>query len=178
MGAKFAPSIANLFTAEWEDKVIFKEKRDELIFYKRFIDDLFFIWAGSAVSLHQFLQELNNNNNNIELTSHWHSEEINFLDVNVYRRNDRLETKVYFKMTDRNSYLPTSSGHHPLWLKNIPKGQIMRVRRNCSEDDNFILQSKTLTDRFEARGYDPHFLEKVVEEVGSVSRDVSPGIEK
>lgn len=42
MGANFAPSIANLFMAEWEDKVIFKEQRTELIFYKRFIDNLFF----------------------------------------------------------------------------------------------------------------------------------------
>lgn len=32
MGAKFAPSITNLFMAEWEDKVIFKERGAELIF--------------------------------------------------------------------------------------------------------------------------------------------------
>lgn len=159
--------------AEWEDKVIFKDKREELIFYRCFIDDLFFflIWAGPAESLLQFLQVLNNNNN-IKLTSHWHTEEINFLDVSVYRQNDRLKTKVYFKATDRNSYLPSFSGRRPLWLKNIPKEQIMRVRRNCSEDTNFILQSETLTVRFEARGYDPQYLEKVIEEVGSVSRDI------
>lgn len=111
--------------------------------------------------------------NNIKLTSHWHSEEINFLVVNIYRRDDRLETKVYFKETDRNSYVPTSSGHHPLWLKNIPKGQIMRVKRNCSTQvENFLSQSKILTERFKARGYDPQILEKVVEEVGLISRDV------
>lgn len=57
MRAKFAPTIANLFMAEWED--IFKDKRSKLIFYKRFIDDLFFIWAGTTESLCLFLQKLN-----------------------------------------------------------------------------------------------------------------------
>lgn len=61
----------------------------------------------------------------------------------------------------------------PLWLKNIPKGQIMRVKRNCSTQvENFLSQSKILTERFKARGYDPQILEKVVEEVGLISRDV------
>lgn len=51
MGAKISPSIANLFMAEWEDKIIFKERRAGLLFYKRFIDDIFFIWAGPVDSL-------------------------------------------------------------------------------------------------------------------------------
>lgn len=29
MGAKFAPSLANLFMGEWEDKVVFHERRAE-----------------------------------------------------------------------------------------------------------------------------------------------------
>lgn len=170
MGAKFTPSIANLFMAEWEDKTIFKEQRSELVFYKHFIDDLFFIWDGTSDSLEVFIRSLNNNRNNIKLISDWHKDEINFLDVNIYRLNDRLETKVYFKKTDRNSYLPISSGHHPLWLRNIPKGQIMRVKRNCSEDAQFLAQSKILTKRFEARGYDPEILKRVVEEVALIPR--------
>lgn len=55
MGAKFAPNIKNLFMAEWEDFwVIFKERRAELFFNKRFIDDLFFISAGLVDLLQHF----------------------------------------------------------------------------------------------------------------------------
>lgn len=61
MGAKFTPSIANLFMGEWEDKIIFSTKKEELRLYKRYIDDLFFIWAGSKLSLQGFLDELNAN---------------------------------------------------------------------------------------------------------------------
>lgn len=53
MEAKFALSIANLFMAEWEDVTIFAVRREELIFYRRHID-IFFIWAGSSLSLKLF----------------------------------------------------------------------------------------------------------------------------
>lgn len=33
MGAKFTPSLANLFMEEWEDKSVFAIKRDGLLFY-------------------------------------------------------------------------------------------------------------------------------------------------
>lgn len=115
--------------------------------------------------LQQFITQLNANNNNIKFTSQWSSEEINFLDVTIYRQDNKLGTKVFFKPTDRNSYLPTQSGHHPLWLKNSPKGQIVRVKRNCSQTDDFNSQSKVLTERFKAKGYNPQFFDKVVEEV-------------
>lgn len=46
----------------------------------------------------------------------------------------------------------------------------MRVKRNCSENENFIAQSKILTERFEARGYNPEVLKRVVEEVGAIPR--------
>lgn len=47
MGAKYAPSLANLFMAEWEDRKVFSQKRPQLLFYRRFIDDLLFIWEGT-----------------------------------------------------------------------------------------------------------------------------------
>lgn len=91
--------------------------------------------------------------------------------MSIYPRDSKLETKVFFKPTDRNRYLPTTSGHDPLWIKNIPKGPIMRVKRNCSKESNFLTQSKILTERFEARGYKSHIMEKLVEEIRVIPRE-------
>lgn len=113
-------------------------------------------------------------NNNIRLTSQWSKEGINFLDVNIYHQNDKLETKVFFKHMDHNSYFPIQSEHHPLWLKNIPKCQIIRVKRNCSTADNFISQSKILKDRFGAKGYNPQFLHRIMEEVMTLPSENCP----
>lgn len=56
MGARFAPSIANLFMGEWMDKCVFANKKEGLLFYRRFIDNLFFIWEGDECSLHKFMR--------------------------------------------------------------------------------------------------------------------------
>lgn len=43
---------------------------------------------------------------------------------------------------------------HPEHLrKGIPKGQFLRVRRNCSDDNDFKMEAADLTRRFQARGY-------------------------
>lgn len=88
--------------------------------------------------------------------------------IYIYRVNYKLETQVYFKPTDHSSFLPLQSGHHPLWLRNIPKGQIMRVKRNCSTVDDFVVQSEELKDRFIEKGYTPQRLDAIVDEIKAI----------
>lgn len=72
---------------------------------------------------------------------------IHFLDVDVMRQGSTLITTVYFKPTDRNSFLLVRSGHHPHWLKNIPNGQMMSVGRNCTTDSDFKTQRQIYSER-------------------------------
>lgn len=156
---------------EWEDKKRFSTTRTQLLLYKRYIDDLFFIWEGSRDSLQEFLNELNSNNNNIRLTSDFSQNDIHFLDVNIFRQGDGLGTKVYFKPTDSNSYLPSSSGHHPKWLKNIPKGQLTRVKRNCSNKADFLRQAQVVRKKFVEKGYVGETLDSTIQELAVRPRD-------
>lgn len=146
-------------------------KKESLLFYRRYIDNLFFIWEGNESSLQEFMSELNSNDNNIKLDYESNREQIHFLDVNILRQGDTLTTTVYFKPIDRNSYLPLSSGHRPLWLRNIPKGQMIQVRRNCTTDNDFQIQSKIIKDRFLQKGYREHDLNVIVHEVGGIPRE-------
>lgn len=68
MGAKFAPSVANAFMAQWEEEAVHKNPPMKLTLYKRFIDNLIIIWNGSKVSLEKFLCDLNQNDRKIQLT--------------------------------------------------------------------------------------------------------------
>ena len=61
MGAKFAPSLAHLFMALWEEQVLYPNKNDNLHFWCSFIDDAFYIWKGDVNSLKQFMADLNSN---------------------------------------------------------------------------------------------------------------------
>lgn len=48
MLTKFAPSVANLLMAHWEESVIFAPPWHELIFWRCYVDDVLFIWKGSV----------------------------------------------------------------------------------------------------------------------------------
>ncbi|PIO25998.1 hypothetical protein AB205_0190500, partial [Aquarana catesbeiana] len=171
MGAKYAPSLANLFLAEWEDRWVFNPKPAQLRFYHRFIDDLLLIWEGSRESAIDFISFLNNNSNNIRLDHVISDTSVNFLDVTLTKINNTISTKVYFKMTDRNSYLSIRSGHHPNWIKNIPKGQMLRVRRNCSDLDTYAIQANILKERFLQKGYKGDALNNIIQEVANIPRE-------
>lgn len=61
--------------------------------------------------------------------------------VRVYTSSTQRFIKVtgnyvpepFFKETDRNR----SSFHHPKWINNIPKGQLMRMHHNCESEGDY-----------------------------------------
>uniref|UniRef100_A0A8C5PCD7 Reverse transcriptase domain-containing protein n=1 Tax=Leptobrachium leishanense TaxID=445787 RepID=A0A8C5PCD7_9ANUR len=61
MGSKVAPSYANLFMAQWEKTWIKNNHEwvDNIFNYKRYIDDIIFIWRGSEENLGKFLEFVN-----------------------------------------------------------------------------------------------------------------------
>lgn len=95
MGAKYAPSLANLFLAEWEDRQVFNWRQPQLLFYRRFINYLLFIWEGSRESGIDFITHLNDNSNNIRLDYVISDTMVNFLDVTILKTNSIISTKVF-----------------------------------------------------------------------------------
>ena len=65
----------------------------------------------------------------------------------------KLLTKIYTKATDRQSYLHKSSAHPHHLKKSIPYGQALRIRRICTNPEEFEAASKKLTTKLEERGY-------------------------
>lgn len=81
-----------------------------------------------------------------------------------------MHTKTFFKGTDRNGYIPISSCHHPRWKVNIPKGQLLRLRRNCDSAEDFLTQADTNIERFKKKGYSPQALAKLKEKMSKVDQ--------
>lgn len=86
---------------------------------------------------------------------------IDYLDLQIFKDKGELCTKTFFKKTDRNVYIPTSSCHHPKWIGNIPKGQLLRIRRNCLRVEDYDIQADILINRFREKGYKPEQLIKL-----------------
>lgn len=131
-----------------------------------------FMWEGDQPSLDAFVQKLDSNTKNIQLSWNFSKEKIVFLDLEIWKDSEGFRLCNYLKPTDRNSYIPLGSCHHKSWLCNIPRGQFVRLRRNCTRDSDFIAQSTLLTSRFVEKGYDAHTLKSEVEKVLAMDRTV------
>uniref|UniRef100_A0A8C5P9M3 Reverse transcriptase domain-containing protein n=1 Tax=Leptobrachium leishanense TaxID=445787 RepID=A0A8C5P9M3_9ANUR len=143
MGTKFLPSYANLYMAGWESQFVYGSRSwalGNVLSYRRYIDDVFFIWRGLEDDLRSFLTGLDSPEWGIKLDSKWSNDSVTFLDLNIYREGNKLKSKTFFKEVDTNTFIEKNSCHNPTWLKGVPKGQFIRLRRNCTDVDIFKQQ--------------------------------------
>uniref|UniRef100_A0A803JPB3 Reverse transcriptase domain-containing protein n=1 Tax=Xenopus tropicalis TaxID=8364 RepID=A0A803JPB3_XENTR len=156
MGAKFAPTYANLYMGWWEETHIYGGNMDSLrsiIFYKRYVDDLLLVWQGSELDFSDFVSSLNENSLNLRFTSDFNQTSIAFLDLKLVASGHSIETTTFRKACAGNSLLRADSCHPQHLFKGIPLGQFYRIRRNCSTMDAYLEQACHLRDRFLDRGY-------------------------
>ncbi|XP_069609367.1 uncharacterized protein [Ranitomeya imitator] len=155
MGARCAPAFENLFLGWWEHTVVYVSNFfiNKVRHWSRFIDDIFFIWSGSIEECLEFLDVLNHNPFNIILTHQFSSVAVQFVDLEVKCQNGKLSTCLYRKPTAVNSLLEYRSFHPKHTRDGIPRGQFLRARRNCTDDEDFRREAHDLTERFRRRNY-------------------------
>lgn len=85
MGTRVAPSYANLFIGHFEETYIYSNPpfKEKIHLYKRYIDDLFFLWEGSEEEALNFTVYLNNNSWGISFSPEFGTLEIDFLDLSI-----------------------------------------------------------------------------------------------
>lgn len=102
--------------------------------------------------LKTFTKKMDNNTKNIKLTWNVDLNQTIFLDLEIFKKNGLFQTRNHFKPTDRNAYIPLNSCHHKMWLCNFPRRQFIRLR-NCSSEEEFLLQSQVLANRVIQKGH-------------------------
>ena len=127
IGTKFAPPYANLFMAGLE-KCIFENSGYHPYLWLSFLDDTFCIWTDGLEKLQEFFEFLNAFHPTIKFTMGYSYETINFLDVQVSKKNSTLESDRYCKDTNRHQHLHAKSCHRYVYKKCIPFGQAIRLR--------------------------------------------------
>ncbi|CAJ0955464.1 unnamed protein product [Ranitomeya imitator] len=160
MGAKCAPTYGNIFLGWWEEKIVYPSVtfKNQVRNWYRYIDDVFFVWLGTKEDCIEFIDGLNSNPHNIFLTHSVSNSTIAFLDLKIFVRGNRLATDLFRKPTATNALLEFNS-FHPWHTKvGVPTGQFLRVRRNCTLDQDFLSQARDLTDHFKQRNYPKHII--------------------
>ena len=121
----------------------------------RYVDDTFVLWPHKEDELDTFHQHLNSQHPSIQFTMEKESEgKISFLDVQIERKEGKLSTGVYRKITHTDRYINYASHHHPK-----TKTGVIACLRNRAEkvSDQQSLESELshLKKTFRANGYPP-----------------------
>ena len=153
MGTKCAPNYASLFMGKFEELHIMPKIKDFILIYIRYIDDLFFVWKGSEQDLIKFFKEINEIHPTIKFDYVYSRKSVNFLDTKVTIDGKKLSTSLYTKPTDRKAYLHARSYHPQSTKKAIPYSQAARIRRICTDENDFDLLANKLKKDLLNRGY-------------------------
>ena len=171
MGTKCAPTYASIFMGDFEKREIYPRTKNKILKYLRFIDDIFLIWTAPLNELEDFFRIINTVHPSISFTTEHSQSHINYLDTTVSIQNNRLEYKIFKKPTDRSLYLHNTS-YHPNNLKNnIPYGQALRLKKICTNHDEYNKSLFKMKEAFLKRGYQNEHLDKQFDKVKTKNRD-------
>ena len=192
MGSRPIPGYANIFMDRKIDRNIeiiaeklTKSSESTLKLFKRFLDDLFFVFIGSSVTLHRLLDEMNNIHPSIKFTMTHTTplSEMNnpccacpiktsipYLDTSCSIKNGKIILDLYRKETDRNQYLLTSSCHPSFCTRNIPYSLATRINRICSEEKTREMRFKELKSMLLSRGYGMDLIDAGIEKARAIPR--------
>ena len=184
MGARYAPSLANIFMAKFEREVDRKCYLKPCLYF-RFLDDIFIIWNHGEENFKTYLDILNSHHPNIKFTARCELISNDYLDLTIFKgpkfhQTGHLDTKIFFKETDTHSLLNKASFHPRHIFKGILKSQITRFYRNCSQKDDFEAACSTVFAVLRKRGYSRRFLRyaksEVLREINSGEGVTPPGV--
>ena len=172
MGTKMAPNYANIFMASLEIPFL-ESSPSKPIFYRRFLDDIFFVWADGEHSLSKFISDFNSLHPSITFTHTYSQESVHFLDVTVSVSCTSISTSLYKKPTDRQQYLHFHSSHPRHCKTGVPYSQAHRYRRICSEMTQFDTHAQELRAAFLRHKYPEKIIDNAIERARSLDRGVT-----
>ncbi len=91
---------------------------------------------------------MNRIHNSIKFTRELSTNSLSFLDVNICITDGILSVSLYTKPTDTHNYLQFDSSHSPSCREAIPYGQFLRVKRDCSKNEDYITNLNILKGPF------------------------------
>ncbi|UYV79273.1 hypothetical protein LAZ67_17001880, partial [Cordylochernes scorpioides] len=142
------------------DKWITTQFPTDIIIYKRYIDDIFCICTANKVN--HILTSLNNYYPRIKFTIEVEKKnnKLPFLDINIIRSQNRLQTSVYYKPSFEPNYIHFTS-YCPLSHKiNTIKTLTKRIHTHCSQQNSKMIETQNIINNLQQAGYPTTFILK------------------
>ena len=167
MGTPPAPPFANTYYGIHEDS-FFDDFRPFLLFYKRFIDDIFGIWLChpdpviDAQQWQTFQQRVNACPGLTWIISE-RSNQVDFMDLTITLKDGLITTTLYEKPLNLHLYIPAHSAHPPGLLPGVVYGTLFRIQTLCTDAQDRLARTKQFFRRLILRGYQADKIRPVFE---------------
>lgn len=164
MGTPPAPPYATIFYGALEEKLLPDPRfQPNLIFYRRFIDDVFGIWhipdpttnpIANSQKWETFKQAMNHPRFQLQWDHTSLSRTVDFLDLTIsISPEHRITTTLFEKASNLHLYIPSHSAHPPGLLSGIVFGNLFRIYTLCSDEEDKRAKTRLFFHRLLARGY-------------------------
>ena len=104
----------------------------------------------------------------INFTYDYSTDYVYFLDTKVKFIEQKLMTEIYSKPTASFQYLHRTSYHPPHTFRSILRSQFIRIRRICSDINDYWSHSKRFTNFFKSRGFYRMIIDKISAEISKI----------
>jgi hypothetical protein len=170
-GTQVAPPFANLYLYFRYQHVL---NQPGVQYQSRFIDDGFMV--VDTVPLAERIVGQLNGVTNLKFTASLNQPEAVYLDITIYRgpqftQHRILDTRVYFKPTNRLLYLPAKSNHPRAHKLGIIKGEAIRCLRNTSREADWLEAMTWIFKGLKSRGYSPAAIKSQFKSIRFADRD-------
>ena len=141
--------------------------------FRRYIDDCVGIWPGDRSELLSFINFVNAFHPSLKFTHEISNSSLSFLDIKlkITPGSKTISTSVYYKPTDSHSFLLYSSSHPAATKRSIPFSQSLRLRRLCSDEEDFNSQAIQMSSFFQAREYPADLVQQALHQAKEIPRE-------
>jgi len=164
MGTSCAPAFANLSLGLKELGTLVAQSREErqkhgLMFYVRYIDDIFLIFKGTKAALESWLEDFTPRLEPYTITWEIRSckEATPFLDIEFFFRQGfgpmGIQSRVYRKRMNHHQYIPWSSAHPQTVKRAFVKAELTRFMIISSHKDLYEEKVGEFMNALGRRGY-------------------------
>ena len=128
------------------------------------------MWTLPKAEINNFIEFANSFHTTIKFTHEMSSEEIVFLDTEIFKgprfiTDKILDVQTHFKPTETFQYTHFSSCHPLSVKKGFVKGEALRLLRTNSVKESFELKKLEFLTRLLERGYPKSFAEDILTEI-------------
>jgi hypothetical protein len=164
MGTSSAVMWATLYYAYHEVHKLIPTHGHNLLFFRRFIDDIFGIWIGNTTT--DWIAFCDDVDNFGVLT--WDIKEqqlsstVNFLDLTLTIEKDKIVSKTYQKKMNLYLYLPLASAHPQGCIKGTIYGLVGRYYAQNTYRRDYVAIVGLLYHRICERGWEAAFVHDLI----------------